>query len=251
MGDETIKTSEQLTGALAAGRRDFPGLELAGADLTGCDLKGVSLSGADLSGATLTRADLTGATLSQANLSGARLDRCEMRKAAFLHADLSGVDLTRADLAWSDLSDADLSGATLVTAHMHGAQAARVDFDATAQVFKEVMSSELGSNDIQSRAHDAPSGAAEQLIQMDVDRDGEDAPGVVISAGSLKYTLHPAPVPGSVLVFISDADGQKIVSEMVDPKEHTPDKLRSHLLAERAPDAEFAALNDGILRIAA
>ena len=66
-------TRDELLAAYAAGKRNFRGAYLGGADLAGADLRGAYLGGADLAGADLGGADLRWAYLGGADLGGADL----------------------------------------------------------------------------------------------------------------------------------------------------------------------------------
>ena len=106
------------------GKRDFTGINLAGADLSRC------ASGANLSRANLTRAKLSGnwnsQNLSEANLSGASLSR-----ASLTSANLSGANLSGANLSSANLSGVNLKGADLSYANLSGANLSEANLDDT------------------------------------------------------------------------------------------------------------------------
>jgi uncharacterized protein YjbI with pentapeptide repeats len=124
--EEETMTACELLAAYAAGKRDFSGAILIGADLRNADLYSADLSDADLTGANLYGAKLGFANLSDADLSGADLFHADLRGAYLSAADLrdatlTGADLRGADLRGADLSDADLRGANLGGADLRGA----------------------------------------------------------------------------------------------------------------------------------
>jgi hypothetical protein len=123
-------TSEKITKLLAdyaAGKRNFRGVDLAGADLEGVDLEGVDLAFANLAGADLAYANFTGADLAGANLAGANLYSANLARANLYCANLEGADLAGADLAGADLSGANLKDAYLARAKLAGANLAGAD----------------------------------------------------------------------------------------------------------------------------
>ncbi len=102
---------KELLKAYAAGRRDFTGVDLSGADLRGAVLSRADLFGADLSCAKLSSANLYGAILNGANLTGTDLRSADLSCANLIDATLSGADLTGADLSEAWLQGVDLTGA--------------------------------------------------------------------------------------------------------------------------------------------
>ena len=91
--DARVKT---LTKLANAGRREFPGVSLAGCDLEGIDLSQANLTNSDLGGARLPNSHLAGVLLSGVNLQGTD----------FMGADLSNADVSQARDFESSLCDA-------------------------------------------------------------------------------------------------------------------------------------------------
>ena len=136
-------TPETLRQQYAAGQRDFPNLNLSGADLSHIVLSGANLSGADLSDANLSQAKLDNCDLSQSNLSQAILETADLTQANLSHtnfsqAQLKGAILSRtnlteanlrgSDLSWADLGMANLSNCDLRDANMNMAIILRTRF---------------------------------------------------------------------------------------------------------------------------
>jgi hypothetical protein len=93
-------TGDYLLTAYEAGKREFAGAYLHGANLRSASLSGAYLRGANLRSASLSGADLRGATLSGADLSGA-----DLRGANLSDADLSGANLSEAlGIVWAAVS---------------------------------------------------------------------------------------------------------------------------------------------------
>ncbi len=114
----------------AAGRRNFPNIELSGADLKRANLQGVNLQGANLQwvnlqGANLEEASLTGAdfhktTLFDAKLQKANLQKAHLRGVNLQWANLQEACLQEAVLPKTDLGNANLRGANLRWASLQG-----------------------------------------------------------------------------------------------------------------------------------
>ncbi|WP_017717286.1 pentapeptide repeat-containing protein [Kamptonema formosum] len=115
----------------AAGRRNFPNIELSGADLKRANLQGVNLQGANLhwvnlQGANLEEASLTGAdfhktTLLDAKLQKANLQKAHLKGVNLQWANLQEACLQEAVLPKTDLGNANLRGANLRWASLQGA----------------------------------------------------------------------------------------------------------------------------------
>jgi uncharacterized protein YjbI with pentapeptide repeats len=127
--------SDKLLALLAAGTRDFGGIEVSSADLRNANLHGVNfcdsilqdaaLAYANLGGANLVGADLRRSDLRWTNLGGANLSYARLAGTNFAHADLSqacmiGADLTEADMSYAELCGAHLGGANLRRAKLIG-----------------------------------------------------------------------------------------------------------------------------------
>ena len=106
-------TRDELLAAYAAGKRNFRGAYLGGADLAGAYLGGAYLRGADLAGADLAGADLRWAYLGGADLAGAYLGGADLGGAHFRGADLRGAYLRGAYLRGAHLGGAYFRGAYL------------------------------------------------------------------------------------------------------------------------------------------
>ncbi|EAZ93602.1 pentapeptide repeat-containing protein [Crocosphaera chwakensis] len=88
--------------------REFPGI-----DLKGANLRGVNLSFANLEGANLTEADLSGAILIGVNLKGANLSRANLNG-----ANLQGSNLSETEIICGSLVDSNLRGVNLQKSHL-------------------------------------------------------------------------------------------------------------------------------------
>ena len=119
------------------GKRDFTGVNLAGANLnqfvTQASWEGnlakanytgnwSSKQNLNFSGAKLNNANLSGAYLYKANLRGANLSGTNLSGANLLSANLSGANLKGADLSNANLSSANLNEANLNDAYLYKAK---------------------------------------------------------------------------------------------------------------------------------
>lgn len=120
----------EIRAAYALGKRQFPGVQLPGADLRGLTLSGIDLTGANLAGADLRESNLEGANLQLANLRGANLRGANLKKACLRETALEQAYLTRAELPEADLArsrlerayckDVNFARAVLESANLQG-----------------------------------------------------------------------------------------------------------------------------------
>jgi uncharacterized protein YjbI with pentapeptide repeats len=120
--------AEEVLREYAAGKRDFPGVNLTEANLSGANLSGANLSGANLSVANLSGANLSSANLTKAKLNVAKLNGANLSRANLYEAVLNVANLTLADLNGAELSDASLVRAELSRAELSGANLTRTNF---------------------------------------------------------------------------------------------------------------------------
>jgi uncharacterized protein YjbI with pentapeptide repeats len=182
---------EELLAEYAAGRREFPAMNLAEANFSGANLSGIQLNDVDLnlanltntnlSGASLQRSRLTIAKLSGVNLSNANLKQVNLSLAHLTLADLQGASLVqanliKAELARADLTDADLRGATLSSADLKDAKLRRTSLRQT----------NLSRADLRRSVMTAAN--LEQATLHSADLSGADLSGANLSLAELRQT---------------------------------------------------------------
>ena len=116
-------TRDELERRYAAGERQFPGVDLSGADLSQLELAGVDLSGSTLARAKLYGTNLVGANLTECDLEGCFLqgtpmDKVTARRASFRRCRLEGVTWAGVDVQGAQFSEARLKGATFKDCRM-------------------------------------------------------------------------------------------------------------------------------------
>lgn len=117
-------------------QRNYPAVDLHGANFSGDDLNGIQLFHAKLANTNFTGANFENAVLEGTDFSEAILTAANLRNVAFNSypgtpailsraklnkASLNNAVLFEVDLSWADLTDADLTGADLRDANLKSA----------------------------------------------------------------------------------------------------------------------------------
>ncbi|MBI2970804.1 MAG: pentapeptide repeat-containing protein [Candidatus Aenigmarchaeota archaeon] len=124
----SILAANDLLAAYRAGRRDFTGVKLHGANFVGLQLQGIILKNADLSFSNFEGTDLSGADFSSAILARCNFHNAIMKEARFDAADLSyanirntfidGTSFRNAKMMWAHLCGNDLMKADISSAQL-------------------------------------------------------------------------------------------------------------------------------------